>query len=144
MVDLAINPPGTHSDYLVTSFDGDAYALPEQGADFSVRLRGRVPNRYDVGGMNETRQVGRDEEGVVTVHRIRVDLSKNWSGGAVRFEGYVDGPSGALHADGFLAFGGLATPPGILAIFNYEWLSAENRRQLAEAPLPPLGTLRMW
>lgn len=144
MAELVINPSGTYTDYFVVSLGGGPYAVPERGADLALRLRGRVPSRYELGGMDADFGRGADEECVIVIERFLAWEEHAGPGGVIQFEGLVRRPEDALHAKGTLAFGILAMPAGILAMLGYEGLSPENRRALSAMASPPLGTLRMW
>ncbi len=143
MADLVLQR-GAYSDYFVVSLDGAPYAIPERGADLAVRLRGRVPSRYAPGGINADFGQGADEEGVVVVERFVPWEDQVGPGGVLQFEGLVRHAGEALHAKGALAFDSLRMPVGIDAVLGYEGLSPERRRELADMPSPPVGTLRLW
>lgn len=143
MADLVINPSGTYTNYFIVSLDGGAYALPQLGADLTLRLRGRVPSRYEPGGMDASLDQGPDEEGGLVMQRFCSWDERVGAGGVMQFEGFIQRPDAALHAHGVLAFGSLAMPAGVIAVLGYEGLSPENRRMLMAMPSPPLGTLRM-
>lgn len=144
MAELVIRPAGTYTDYFIVSLDGGAYAVPERGADLPLRLRGRVPSRYEAGGMDSSFGEGADEEGVIVVERFLPWDERAGAGGVLQFEGLVRRPGEALHAKGTLAFASLEMPAGIIAVLSYEGLSWEHRQELRAMPSPPLGTLRMW
>lgn len=144
MAELVINPSGAYTDYFVVSLDGGTYDVPERGAELTLRLRGRVPSRYEPEGMDADFGRGADEEGVIVVERFHAWEDHAGPGGVIQFEGLVRRPEDALHAKGALAFGSLAMPAGVLAMLGYEGLSPENRRILSAMASPALGTLRMW
>jgi len=144
MSELVINPSGIYTDYFIVSFDEGPYDLPERGADIELRLRGRVPSRYELGGMDADFGRGADEEGVIVVERFLAWDEHAGPGGVIQFEGLVRRHEEALRAKGTLAFGSLEMPAGILAMLSYEGLSLEKRRALSTVSSPPLGTLRMY
>lgn len=144
MAELRINPPGNYTNYFIVALDGQPYCVPEPGADLALALHGRVPSRYEPGGMDGSFGHGGDEEGIVLLERFCLWSEQASAGGVLQFEGMIRRPEGVLHAQGALAFGSLETPSGISAVLSYEGLSSENWRKLAASPAPPLGTLRMW
>ena len=144
MADLVFNAPGRYTDYFIVSVDGAPYQLPERGADFAVRLRGRVPTRYEQGGMEATFAVGSDEEGTVIVESFVPWDERRDAGAMTQFEGWVRTGEGDLHASGALVFDSVDMPRGLGALLNYEGLGAAKRRELMLRSSPPLGTLRTW
>jgi len=135
--------PGHYSNFFIVSLDGGPYAVPDEGSDLRLALRGGIPSRYSVGGIDRDSEYAADEEGELLVRRfLPWDLAHN-DGGVIQFEGHITEPE-TMNAAGSLAFDGLTTPPGLLNLLAHEGMNAVRLRQLTTRKSPPLGMLRLW
>lgn len=130
-------------EFFVVPRDGAPYALPERGAEWSLRLRGREPGRYDAD--RATRDVVAEfeaaEEFEFTVHvqAIEPEFGRR---DMAHVEGYAEWPV-ELGFTAFVRVGELGMPGGMINLLMQNEVRPDQVRRLAEGEGAPVGRVRL-
>ncbi|WP_424446597.1 hypothetical protein [Microbacterium sp. CH-015] len=134
---------GRIQEFFIVPRDGGAYSLPVKGADWSLRLRGREPGRYDAD--RATRDAVAEFEAAEafdsTVHVQYVEPEFGRSGMAY-IEGYAKSPV-LVRVTAFVRIGALGMPGGIMNLLVQNEVLPEQVQRLAEGDEAPVGRVRL-
>lgn len=134
---------GLIQEFFVVPRNGAPYALPEKGAEWSIRLRGREPGRYDAD--RATRDAVAEFEAAepfdFTVH-VRYVEPEYGRSGAAYIEGYAKWPV-VLGVTAFVQVGELGMPGGIMNLLMQNEVRPDQVRRLAEGEGAPVGRVKL-
>lgn len=134
---------GRIQEFFIVPRDGGAYSLPEKGADWSIRLRGREPGRYD--GERATRDAVVEFEAAeafdftVRVQAIEPEFGRS---GMAYIEGYAKSPV-LVSVTAFVQIGALGMPGGIMNLLMQNEVLPDQVRRLAGGDEAPVGRVRL-
>ena len=134
---------GRIQEVFIVPRDGAAYALPETGAAWTIRLRGREPGRYDAGRATRDAVVEFEAAGefefTVQVQYVVPDFGP---GGTACVEGYAELPM-VVGVTAFVRIGELGMPGGIMNLLMQNEVRPEQVRRLAEGDGAPVGRVKL-
>lgn len=134
---------GRIQEFFIVPRDGGAYTLPEKGADWSIRLRGREPGRYDTD--RATRDAVAEFEAseafdfIVHVQAVEPEFGRS---GMAYVEGYAKSPV-LVRVTAFVRIGALGMPGGIMNLLVQNEVLPEQVHRLAEGDEAPVGRARL-
>jgi len=134
---------GRIQEFFVVSREGAVYTLPSPGTQWSIRLRGREPGRYDADRFT------RDAAADFAVAEA-VDLDVSVTAVEPRFgpdetayvEGFARSPV-LVRVTAFVRIGGVGMPGGLANVLMQNEVAPDAVRRMAQRPDAPVGSARL-
>lgn len=134
---------GRIQEFFIVPRGGGAYSLPEKGSDWSIRLRGREPGRYDTD--RATRDAVAEFEAAesfdFTVH-VQYVAPEFGRSGMAYIEGYAKSPV-LVSVTAFVQIGALGMPGGLINLLMQNEVLPEQVHRLSEGDEAPVGRARL-
>lgn len=135
-------PDGYVLEFFVHRRGDEVYEVPRLRRPWTIRLRARVPDRYDLtrGRRDVADEARRADWFDVDVFPVHVE--PRWGPDAARVEAHVRYPGWSVNLALTIAFGSRTPPGGLGANLSYDGVAADGVRDLLNSEDAPVGSAR--